>query len=281
MKLDEWINIPSNPIQRDTQRHALFATNRHLKETSVTHREVSMAMVNGEKYKLDGHTRAYLIGSGDLKPDYKTVHVTCYECQNTGQVKELYKQFDNQLASEKARDRLFGAYRSCDFHPKSGLIINGPIPSALQCLGRSWSGTNAAKFLNPYLAIPVIKPQLELLDTFNFGIRNGFTTGIMAAAIATLIKEDPEPAMDFWRRFGNDEGNKTKQFRDAVQCLRDYVTSPDVRIAGGSGVTRTANKAIACYQKDSEGITLLREPKPVNLKEYINFPLYVKGMLNG
>lgn len=63
MSLHQWLQVPDNPRQRDTIRHATKAAKDHLSEPSLTHLEVSAAeLPNGELLKLDGHTRSYLWG---------------------------------------------------------------------------------------------------------------------------------------------------------------------------------------------------------------------------
>src|SRR5260370_461566 len=56
----EWLEIPDNPRQRDTERHLQRA--KHLMTPAPTHRRVAMAQATTDdrRWKLDGHTRAII-----------------------------------------------------------------------------------------------------------------------------------------------------------------------------------------------------------------------------
>ena len=80
MSIEEWIKVKDCPTQRNTEIHAKSARKKNLKESSITHSQVSAAQVKtkGNMYKLDGHTRAYLWSEKILIPNFEQVSVTLY-----------------------------------------------------------------------------------------------------------------------------------------------------------------------------------------------------------
>ena len=79
MGVRQWVNVPDNPRQRDTVRHANKAKRKHLKEADEAHGIVFAAMLDGEiTWKLDGHTRAYLWDTGELELPKGKLTVVCF-----------------------------------------------------------------------------------------------------------------------------------------------------------------------------------------------------------
>ncbi len=77
MSTTDWIAVPDNPIQRNTQERAKRAN--HLVVFEPVHAEVSMAMLpDGSRFKIDGHTRAHKWASGDVKNAPRQVEVKVY-----------------------------------------------------------------------------------------------------------------------------------------------------------------------------------------------------------
>lgn len=215
MTILEWAEIADNPIQRDTIAHAKKAKSRHLKVASATHSRVSACQLpTGEIYKLDGHTRAYLWGTGELAaPDY--VNVDMYLVENMQQVEDLYKQFDNVQAAETASDRLAGAFRLYGLKPESSLLLFGGVTSAIRVVSEARSAINIYTAVAPWIE------SLEMIDKEGFS-NSSFPTGVLAGLLMTIRARGYE-AMPFWRAYANDEGTKNGKERDGVQALTDLV----------------------------------------------------------
>ena len=90
MKIEEWIHVPDNPVQRNTEEHARRA--RHLFNPSPTHAVAAMAeLPDGQRFKLDGHTRAYLWARGDVAPP-PVMYIDLYECETQGEVEASFAE---------------------------------------------------------------------------------------------------------------------------------------------------------------------------------------------
>lgn len=108
MDVNEFLNIQSNPIQRDTKIHAQKALKFHLSSASITQEKVAIARNGKSQWKLDGHTRAYLWEKGLLEAP-NTVSCDIYPVENVGEAIQLYKEFDNTDAAETIADKTTGA----------------------------------------------------------------------------------------------------------------------------------------------------------------------------
>lgn len=217
MTVYDWFNVEDCPIQRNTSMHAEFALRHHLQNASPTHMRVSAAILpDGKKYKLDGHTRSYLWEKGLLPYSDSLVYVDWYHVNTIEDVYDLYKQFDNQDAAENSLDRLHGAYRLYNFHPKNNLIKKGSITTAIKLSKNIMS----YKF-NIYKEIEILIPTLKLIDEENFSTAK-FSRGILAALIVSVYA-DGVRYIDFWRRYNKDDGVRIGKNRDAVQALLEVV----------------------------------------------------------
>lgn len=267
LSIADWINVTDCPIQRNTERHANKARNKHLKNSSMTHLRVSAAKLpNGELFKLDGHTRAYLWQDGSLIPPGHSVEVDVYLVKNLDQVKELYKQFDSRYAAEDAIDRLFGAFRLYNFQPESALIRAGAITSAIGlCTRKTKENLNIYQTSKPFI------PVLRIIDKRMFGYKP-FPTGVLAAMLMTVC-EHGETAMPFWERYHNDEGYKMGKEKDPVQALTEVVASfrASHKIGTGEGAYKElCGKAISTFLADQAGRTYTCGVKTTDPIKYIN-----------
>lgn len=98
MTPEEFIKITGNPRERNTKQHALKASKRHLKAPHRAQFVVHIATLpTGEKYKLDGHARAFLWKANKLKsPDM--LQVVNWPCQTLEEVVEFRLSFDSRHA---------------------------------------------------------------------------------------------------------------------------------------------------------------------------------------
>lgn len=264
MPVSEWIAIPENPIQRDTVEHAKRAINGHLRKYSETHRRVAMAVLSsGERYKLDGHTRALLWEDGRLESP-ATVKVDVYHVDTIADVEDLYKQFDNDGAVETASDRLRGAFRLHKHLPVSTLLRHGGLTSALAVLTK-----RRGKRMNIYAEIGPWMPAIKLIDAAGFSNQE-FPTGIYSALLLT-IRIYGESAIEFWRKYANDEGYKDGKIRCPVQMLRELVR--DRRLTqslGGEGnIKEMCAKAISCFEAYRQERNFKIGVKETDLEKYI------------
>lgn len=267
MTVEEWLHIEDCPIQRDTERHARAAVKKHLSNPALTHANVSAARLkSGEIYKLDGHTRAYLWANDLLKPPSQILYVDMYYCDNISQVKDLYQQFDNKDATEHQRDKLYGAFRMFGFKPKSSLISNGGISSALSIiLGIQLSKHSTYKAIVPFI------DAIKLIDEEDFPTKH-FPSPVLATLIVSVYK-DGEKAMKFWRAYANDEGVKNGRERDGVQALTEMVHSARNTTSGNWGFSKKnyiSGRALSAYLAYQENRTYVIGAKTQDFGKYVS-----------
>lgn len=262
MTVQEWSEIPDNPIQRDTIAHAKKAKTKHLKIASATHSRVSACRLStGETYKLDGHTRSYLWGTRELAaPDY--VNVDMYLVENMQQVEDLYKQFDNAHAAETASDRLSGAFRLHGLKPESPLLLFGGVTSAIRV------ATAANSSMNIYTAIAPWMEALDMIDKEGFS-NSSFPTGVLAGTLMTVRARGYE-TMPFWRAYANDEGTKDGRERDGVQALADLVRDRRLQgtTAGFANLQDIASKSVSACLAYMRGTKYTVGIKSTDLRKF-------------
>lgn len=245
MTAREWMEMEDNPIQRNTELQAKKARNKHLKVSSPTHARVSAAQLpDGHQYKLDGHTRSLLWQEGALDAP-EILYVDLYHVDNAQQVEDLYKTFDSQDSVEGAIDRMHGAFRLHGFFPKSTLVVNGGITSAIQLLSNN-RGSGAARF-NIYKQIEPWIDSIQVIDQRGFS-NSHFKVGMLAAMILTVRIYGPS-ALDFWEGYANDEGVKTKDYRCPIEEI-SRVSKQQTNKDGNKKFTtqHLCERAISCFE---------------------------------
>jgi len=196
MGVEDWIDMPDCPIQRDTARHAEKALKSHLSTSSPTQSRVACAeFPGGMRIKLDGHTRAYLWQQKLLaRPDQ--VHVDVYPVISMPEVLDLYKHFDNASAAENATDRLTGAYRLHGITPESRLLQVGGITSALRVICRECT---------IYDAVGAWKAELMWLDALRGASPELMPSALIVAALLTYRRRGRR-VTSFWQGYVDDTG---------------------------------------------------------------------------
>lgn len=246
MSVADWLEVPDCPIQRNTEVHANKARNRHLKTSSPTHCRVAAAMLpDGNTYKLDGHTRAFLWDEGALSPPSHVI-VDFYDVEDIEDVKDLYRNFDNQYAVENGADRLYGAYRVNGIDPQSTLLRKGATLSSLKSLCRKQSFdicNEVKKFRN----------TLNIIDRCGFTPKP-FPEGVLTAMIITVTRYGEE-ALPFWKRYFNDEGIKEGKSRDGVQALSELLADFKSKRNGFRRISAVdlCGKALSAYHLFQRG----------------------------
>jgi hypothetical protein len=220
MSPQQWISVPDNPRQRDTERHLKGAD--HLWNPSPTHAHVSMAiLMSGEaEWKLDGHTRAlFWQRHPEQAPDQ--IFVTCYYVHSKEEASDLYTHFDNQKAAETAVDKVYGSFKESEFTPESSCLKRGRLLSALIITEYLYSGeTWDSKEKRPTAIYKLVPKWLIGLKEFDSIHPNShkFTSPYIAAALLTLRKHR-EKALEFWKLYNEDKGIKLENEIDPVEAV--------------------------------------------------------------
>ena len=269
MTVDEFIAIPDNPRQRDTARHAAKATRRHLKKFSPSHCCVAVASINDIPVcKLDGHTRSYLWGRGNLDRPKGRLIVTAFQVDSMAEAAELYTHFDNTDAVEGSVDKLSGACR------ESGLVLISPLLSrhtfntSLKFAHGLTSGTSASE----YLLIPAWAKAIDAVDKWQLP-RNPFKgSGLISLMFISVAAGvfSVDTVGDFFCRYAKDMGQKNGKLRDGVQALREHMDSRRIanQMTGYDNIFDMMSKGYTCLKAwcDNAMITNVQPSRDALLK---------------
>ena len=248
MSVDQFVDIPDNPRQRDTERHAAKAMRRHLKRLSASHCCVAIAAVNGVPVcKLDGHTRAYLWKSGKLeKPDGLIASV--FSVRSMEDAAELYTHFDNSDAAEGSVDKLSGACRESGLHLTSQLLGRHTFNTALKFAHDLRGACQASE----YEIVPSWARAIKTVDDWQLQ-RNPFKgSGILALMLVAVASESfpLDTLQDFFTRYGKDMGVKSGKLRDGVQALKEHMDSRKIsnQMTGYDNIFDMMSKGYSCMK---------------------------------
>jgi len=243
LSVGDWIGLADHPRQRDTQRQARkghwqqvrIACGAALEST----RWVIAAELDGQLFKVDGHTRALLWATGKL-PAPDAVLATVYRCRDRSELLELHAAFDTQAAAETVFDRVTGAFREQRLDLKSKRLRSGTIADALSIATRGVArGEDAeggtGEEWNVYEAVELFAPELRLLDTVS-PQNEVFYTGVLAAAFLSLALDPAN--LDFFRLVSQAQGE-----------TRDGTVDPVAGVL--ANVARLKNKS-ARFRRDQE-----------------------------
>lgn len=235
VSVQDWIKIPDNPIQRDTERHANASSGRpgsHLSAFHATHSQVAaVRLPSGKMIKLDGHTRALLWerekkdeGTGLKWPPGDEVTVTVYPVKNRQEAIEFYATYDNSAATENRRDKLYGALKFFGLELHHGYLFqNTGVMGALEytIFPAKWVDLKNVTFLE------MVRPWVEVIRTIDqsgdFPNHTLFRAPIMLAMLMTT-RRDGNQSISFWQGYHDDLGSKSAKSCDGIFCARDALS---------------------------------------------------------
>jgi hypothetical protein len=256
MSVTEWINVPDNPRQRDTVRHARAAKRSYLGKLEEPHKVVFAAIHNGEvKWKLDGHTRAYLWENGELEYPNGKLHVVCFDVDGEDDAKRLYLMFDNQSAAENAADRVSGACREHGICLASPLLRGYRFTLALQC------ASGPPKYARrEYDYVGLWKEELQELDSWDLG--KGIHTSLIALALV-LIANGETKAKEFFAAYDKGHGIKDATGRDGVAALEQHASDRKAKDqnAGWDNIEDFFERAFTCFAAYRDGRRMQSGPR--------------------
>lgn len=252
----EWIAVKTNPIQRDTERHAQKA--KHLLTPQDIHSIVFAARLpNGELVKLDGHTRAFLWQTG-IVPQPRTITVNVIDVANIEEAAEQYKFHDSKNAVEGTPDKIAGAMRGQKHEPKSVFVASGGFSSALRIAWISVFGhARNMRARDEYEAVKEFLPEIIALDGMNLK-RLQTSTGVTAAIILSHRRHG-EAVAPFWSAVFKNEGDKKNGRMDAVQTLHELMQKQ--KKTGGSAARELCGRALLCVERWLEHEFFVSLPK--------------------
>lgn len=111
MSIEEWGKVQNNPVQRDTEGRARKSL-KYLKPETYLHTFVAAIDIDGEWFKVDGHTRGHLWSAGEIDVVGGAINVIVLYGNSLDDARQAYYHFDNKRCSATARDEVFGGCRS-------------------------------------------------------------------------------------------------------------------------------------------------------------------------
>lgn len=268
MSVAEFLKIKDNPVQRNTETHALRCNrpNGSLSVLAPTHHRVAIAQTKSGKsaWVLDGHTRRYLWERGELE---QPSSLTCdiYTVKGVEEAIELFDMYDSQSSVKNSSDVLYGAFRYHKFQPHTTLFQQSGTLGAIKRLAfpTRWSDVRNLKITE--LVEPWI-PTLRIIDNSAHSIRSPklFPSWVMTAMLMTT-RRDKAVAMSFWEAYGTNLGTKSQKSIDgiyALTMLRDYVKDNHHR-TGNSLIAEFTPIAIELYEQWAKGKRLPLQGKGI------------------
>ncbi len=226
LSVDDWINVPGHPRQRDTLRHSK-AAHWHTAQKATGALKIHLghvvgAILNNTLYKIDGHTRAHLWETGQLvRPQH--IIVTAYQVKDKQELNALYGVMDIASAAERPSDKISGAYQECGLTLTSKRLKNGNIGEALYMAARGEPKAKRSKkqqSFDLYEAVKIFAPELQIIDNLHPDPKI-YCSGILAAA---LIMQTLNPkTLEFFRLLGDKRGEKIKGRMDPVESVLDVI----------------------------------------------------------
>jgi len=229
MPVTEWFTIKDNPRQRNTELHAQEA--EQLKHYSPAQDTVHMAITpNGQRWKLEGHTRAWLWEHDPTLRRPEFVEVIVYDCDDEETVAQFIAHFNDPRQSFGARHIVQGAARATGIQFKSTYMKSGKYTSAYRTLYNylvttDWP-TNREERANVINTLTdMYKEELLTIDKIEPNVRY-FRSGVLAGAIAIVSYfwwKEADKVTSFLVALNKGEGEKTGAMRDGVQALVEMI----------------------------------------------------------
>lgn len=249
MSVTDWISVPDNPRQRNTEKRAKIARVRHLSKYQKPHRVVFAAVKDGAILcKLDGHTRALLWESGILEtPPDGRVEVVVFEVSGLQEAKELYDMCDSQSVSKKPSDNIFGACRELGFRLDSYLLRGCAFATQLKIAssGKKFSG-------DVYKLVKDWKKELIALDQMAFTSKHTILISVMLTAIR---HDGADVCGEFFNKLEGNEGVKSASGYDGIELLARTldVRRAEGRTAGYDNLMNICGQAWSAYEMWKKG----------------------------
>jgi hypothetical protein len=253
ISVDQWGKFLDNPRQRDTERHAKAALQKHLKEYNQRQAQVDAGVLpDGTIYKLDGHTRALVWERGQLKQP-PVLFCTFWPCRDIEEVKSLYDTFDSQGAVETSSDKIAGAKREHNLVFKSPILKGDKFTYALKTATATLHSPNHAKSLSTPELVGMWIPELHLLDTLNAKPAT-FPTGLMASALISFRRYG-DRILPFWKAYAERRGEKNATHMDPVHALEERVQDFRIRrrMTGDANIREMVCVALATIDRYIDG----------------------------
>lgn len=266
MSVSDWIEVPDNPVQRDTEAH-LRGRGKHVLDPKPTHAHVAMCEdPKGRRWKADGHSRGLAWQRGlVMRPPI--LYVDVYPVRDAAGAAEIYKLFDSKDAVETAAQQVSGAYRYNAFTPTSRLLSRNVLANAVRLadgFSRGQRRASQPKDIETHKVVELWLEELKLLDSLD-PVPRRFPGPLVTAALMTFRKHEAK-AKDFWRLYSDDAGEKLKDVgMDPVEALSRFQL--EARVVGGP--TEMVGKALAAFEAHRENRIITRNLTALDPARYM------------
>lgn len=227
MDTDAFIGLPDYYANRNVNRRMGKA---HMKGvlTSNAQRQVAACELDGNLFKIDGHSRSEAWTRGQLQKP-ATVACVIYHCETIADVHQLYKAMVSKLTAETKAESGYSARKRIGYEPTSP-FCQGSWGSALNILGYKDDESGMMKYLE----------QFKVIDSWAipYTRTRQLGGGIKAAMLKTLSMDEAK-ARKFW-----------------IKYMQDGIDNPSVRLllthmmqegAGGAWDNSVYQTAIDCF----------------------------------
>lgn len=264
----EWLQVPDNPRQRDTEKRAMTA--KHLFKLEAAHLLVHMAEWPDGRCKLEGHTRCKVWADRpDIAPDQIDVRV--YVVDDIEDAKRLYGHFNSKEEAETSTDRLFGAMRDAGITPASTLVRTARFSNAVRTAygymcGASSTATrkhdnSASLQCSVYEAVEEFRQEILALDALD--LSKGKAYGAVVCCYLLAYRKHGDSINEFFARYVSDAGVKDGRNKDCVQVFADAMEAFRIVHAGFETFNEACRIGLACIDRwvKSPSAMLSRSPK--------------------
>jgi hypothetical protein len=271
MPLQEWIDMEDHPKQRDTETHARKAARHHLKGYDPVHRCVVAVEFNGRRYKVDGHTRAYLWATNNrLKPSCVLVDV--WRARLYDDFMAIYDKFDNHYAVETPSETLAAVCKKCGLEMLSSYLRQYKWGTALQMIFQ-FGAARQHRYKAYTDAIANVREEMRAIDDIGLTGNRVPNIGVVVAAIILFRLYNRDRVHAFFEDWRDTQVIQSGKCRNAIGALEHLIERKRIEgsIAGTQNCQAVAEHFIAAYHRFANGDKLtLRHLTPTPLDKMRN-----------
>jgi len=282
MTAAEWEQVPRNSIQRnESLRNTL-----HLNDLRPEHGVVFMARdVHGNSVKIDGHTRAYLIGR--KMSGLTTLFVIVYDLLDPKislktESERLYNSHDSRRSVKTSPDTIQGLMNAADINLQTDWLAKGSFGEALTLACSYVSGAPGKNDRDAQ--IKFFCAELKALDKMS-PVQARFKVPFLASALLMLRRDmgvSTQKMIEAYNNktgivFNNGEGNAHFYLDTYLRCGvngdENNSATWNGKFGTGNGDAQKAMHRIISYMLkavEKGSVTLKRRPNLTNIDNFKN-----------
>lgn len=221
----DWLNEELYPRYHANKDESKKMKQEHLKGSicSPHMQVVSCTELNGQRVKIDGHSRALAWRKEQLEPP-KQLLLHVYRVNSEKDIADLYRSFNSKTSSETPNEYMFHMNKLAQWEPVS-MLMRASWKSVYEMMSPKYKNNEAQAILDH-------RQSLEILDSWGIhlkGKNNVYSVGIRVAMLKSVAL-NPENAKLFWDAYADPENTKYKE----ANALRSEVDSYKGRLGGAA-----------------------------------------------